>query len=272
MELNEALRSKLIFENWRQGSIIEFTTAIKSERGTVLQAGVLAAIVTQTCDLLHSSFEVEKEVEILVGRWDHRPPPRDTGKSFRNYSLGAECEQDGSLTLPTRKVEVLDRSEFFHAAKLFSKQPSSRAQKLFATWLAERYVRPAFPDAFVRSLEPNKDKIKKALESLAACSGLFLALSPWDELERGQGQYRVGILLLMRANATVEELASAEKAHARLEALFESSMVKVESAEFGVQTEQKLKVAEYRALSKWHLDYLTTRDRSANHSEPPPNT
>lgn len=267
--LADDLRNRLIHDGWAQGSVIKLESVVNDLESTVPGDADLVVIATHTCDLLHPQYSMEPDVELLPASWLATATPNDVGKSFRTFSLEAEGERQGHFQIIQRKPLLIARRSLFESGLLCERQPSARIRRSFAVWLGDRYARPPYPDAF-RELLGRKatGKIQKLCGDLKGCTGLFMTLSSWEELPNGP--YRVAVILMMRGDATTRDMAAAESAHGQIQELFRTKGIEVSRMDPGVRSEKAVTVDDYRSLTKWHLDYLTTRDSSGEHATPPP--
>jgi hypothetical protein len=271
--LDEVTRQALATAGWSQGAFLhlaELKHLLKIPDGHIALADTLV-VATQTCDLLYPVFSVEPEVEVLLAYKAIGSVKSDVGKSFRTFGIEIEGDSQSHIQVLSRKIYSLSRRTLFEAGQLQSIRPTPRSTTHFANWLAARYNRPAYPDAFLALTNKGKnaEKIKNACDKLTSCMGLFLALDTWDELPRGS--YRISVHLLMSAHSTDSELQDASVQHGKIEALFDVEGIEVDSTLGGVVSEKDLSLHDYRGLSKWQLDYLTMRDVSGQHvnSAPP---
>jgi hypothetical protein len=270
--LDDATRQKLADAGWKQGAFLnlaEFKHLLKIPDEYDQLADTLV-VATQTCDLLYHSFLTEPEVEVLLAQKAIGSVKSDVGKSFRTFGLEIDGDLQSHIQVLSRKIYSLDRRILFQIGRLLPTRPTTRSTAHFAGWLASRYNRPAYPDAFLAftTKGKNADKIKTACEKLPSCTGLFLTLDNWDELP--SGPYKVSVHLVMSANSTTIQLQEASVQHGRIEALFDVEGIEIDSSVGGVFSEKDLSLHDYRGLSKWQLDYLTIRDVSGQHVNPAP--
>ena len=162
-------------------------------------------IVSQSCDLTHPMLNVEPQVELLVGRLDGVCADVSLrgnltfGKNPRVLCLPlqrraaepmwVECRAHARVLLAREHlVELVPDDEHF-----FLREDC----EILVRWLAQRYQRVAFPDAFNAMLASAEKKRKKLHLSLAPdISGLFVELSPDRDLLCDE-QYRVNLLALV---------------------------------------------------------------------------
>jgi hypothetical protein len=273
-DLEETSRQNLVADGWRQGSLLhldEFRSLIKIP-DIYLDVADTLVVATQTCDLLYPSFLIEPDAEVLLAQVAIGSIKPDVGKSFRTFGIEIESDSESHILILSRKTYPLNRRTVFKIGRLRSIRPSARSTTHFANWLAAKYNRPAYPDAFLTLTNKGKNavKIKSACEKLHSCMGLFLSLDNWDE--RPTGPYKISVLLIMSANSSDSQLSEANIQHGIIESLFDVDHIEVDSTLGGVFRENEITLHDYRGLSKWQLDYLTQRDVSGNHVNPAPPT
>jgi hypothetical protein len=270
--LDDATRQALANAGWGQGVFLhleEFKHLLKVP-DTYIELADTLVVATQTCDFLYHSFLIEPEVEVLLAHKATGSVKSDVGKSFRTFGMEIDGNLQSHIQVLSRKIYSLDRRLVFESGVLLNSRPTPRSTTHFANWLASRYNRPAYPDAFLAltTKGKNADKIKTACEKLPSCTGLFLTLDNWDELP--SGPYKISVHLVMSANSTTFQLQEASVQHLKIEALFDVEGIEVDSSVGGVFSEKDLSLHDYRGLSKWQLDYLTSRDVSGQHVNPAP--
>jgi hypothetical protein len=228
-------------------------------------------VATQTCDLFHQSFQAEPEVELLFSKVIGGAPPGDAGKSFRTTSIPLEGSEPSHLRVLDRKPRYVSRKLVLERAVLASDQPNDRARVVFAAWLADRYVRTAFPDALVQMLacDGADERIKKSCDRVPFSSGLYFGLN--DYSESPACGYEIKPLVLMPSKSSLKEIGAANTALTEICGAIRKAGIRVpkDSEDGGVKKEDEVTVAGFRYFRKWHLDYLTGRDKTGAHTFPP---
>ena len=171
---------------WRQGMILPSVAmqALEQVCSDCVQDGKIAIVVSQSCDILHHSFENEPTIEVIIAspivKQDnsliHRRHPRKLHFPVR--------KNDG-----TTWFETHIRDRYYVGRDILAKySPNQSLQlhqddiKTISQWIASRYLRHAFPDNFVKRID--RKKIRKLLkqEKSAYLSGIYIRLSSYDEL------------------------------------------------------------------------------------------
>lgn len=194
---------------WRQGSVLRCDD--NALLGTHYLEGRLAGdliglVVSQSCDLTHESHQGEPYAEILVGL---RAEDDAALKRRGNCSAGKHprclhmpIRQDGNEVwfqfLPWDRL-FLDRAELADRMPDDARVVLQADLDLLVTWLAQRYVRAAFPDDFNSLLDATRSKQKKLHARLSPdVSGLYARLNPDRELLEGE-RYALDLLALVPA-------------------------------------------------------------------------
>lgn len=173
-------------KGWRQCSIAptELAEEVREQEKTEIGRDHLLVVASHDCDVTNGSFRSEPSVELLVAR----PTQAIDG----NCSLG---KNPRLLHLEVLEAGVLRPYEFAAGERLMTSrvrllrhEPADTHTlapedvRLIARWMAKRYDRAAFPNAFNARWTPVRREIRKLLDRTGRyVSGLYLAL-PDDEL------------------------------------------------------------------------------------------
>lgn len=250
---------------WHQGAVLsaEHVVAVlpyissQSLTADGLDAAWLI-VVSQDCDIVHGSFEVEPYAELVVGRIVDAPDPvKMHGRNPRMLHLtGHDGETRMHLSVNVHEKVRIERALLCPHAPCAARRVDSDDVDVMAEWLAKRYTRAAFPDAFNDRLVPGYKRLDKALKkSGELVTGIFLALSSWDELPEGQ-VYEV----LLRVTSKTADLADAqaEKNLAGLVVRLKDAMnscdgVSVIDAE--LMSEAQFTLDDLRVFAGWDFDF-----------------
>lgn len=187
---------------WRQGSVIEGALARQILDASSVGNGATYVIVSQDCDVVNRSFEVEPTFEVIAAPVrDSRPDPRFAhGKNPRRLHLS--WQEGGRLEFDVQKRAKLARTLLaLHGP---ASALDSAGTRLLAGWLAKRYARPAFPDTFNERIRPAAKKVDSGLKRFGEhASGVFLLLNSWEELYENS-LYEV-IIVVVSPIATLDE-------------------------------------------------------------------
>jgi len=174
---------------WEQGSIVA-PVDLASLSGTVgagpFKDGSFGIVLSQSCDVVASSYEDEPKVEILVAEpiqksnWQYvrLRNPRIFHMPFTHSGTTAYCELRPHLRfmLPRHLLEDIARDSV-------RELPPDSLQQV-RVWIVDRYVRSALPDEFNNRLK----KIDKRLETLfkkksEGVTGVWIFLNTEEALD-----------------------------------------------------------------------------------------
>lgn len=265
--------------DWRQGDLLacEAATALN----LVCEADQIhrVIVITHDCDLPH---ENELCVEVILAELvveAPKPDPRFTyAKNPRRLQLAYEGTDAAPLILELRhgNRRNLPKSDFAdHAVKDNNFALSVDAKRTLKQWLAARYGRPAFPNAFEERLRRHSGKrtveqrIAKILEPDAKhLVGLFFDLGDQRGSEAREGEpYSLSVSVVYDSTeGGTEARLSAERVAAQLHDLFEETYGRPGVATdialdaCGAVADTRLTLADLRRVDQWRLEYISLRD------------
>lgn len=257
----------------RQGDLLDRET--ESPLGLEGGEGVRYVLITHDCDLLHTS---ERFVELIRGRTltgketekTEFREARNPRKLHLRYGGGERCLD---VELSHNERIRLDRDTFLAQAKKDPDLELSRTEKrALRQWLAARYGRPAFPNAFESRL---REKVRRKTvdrligEILAPVSRFIVAVffdlgeERFSELPDGT-PYDLSIFLVYAAEEGGSEAReSAEEAGRSLEALFrgvygnpsEATGIRVDRIR--AVSDLDFSLAQIVRMDQWRLESLS---------------
>lgn len=251
--------TKINGNGWLQGAILpdELRDAVLEERAVGRDRAVVV-VLTQDCDLVHSSYDAEPHAELITGTV---VAVADNGlRHGRNpRRLHVEAQRDGSPVVLAFSIHdrlLVPRPLLEDHAPHPSLVLGLAERRMLCEWVAKRYVRAAFPDAFNERLRAAHRKIDKALKRGGEhVTGLFLMIDP-DEEQPVDRDYR----LFLRVVTTTEALTSAERevelvrlAKIIADALASCDGIVVEDHE--LLSESEFTLADLRFFKRWDWDY-----------------
>jgi hypothetical protein len=192
---------KIKENNWRQGDIFpqEAIEQIAEKHFPDVESdGLRIIIVSQSCDIRYYKVDEELWVEVLLAR---SIPKQDNasvqGRRQRCYHLEISDKTSGKKNW--FKANIDDRykinRDFCANYKPDSQHDIHNDEiRSVAKWIAYRYIRPAFPDAFNLRIRHKKDELKKLLkkEPTQFISGIYIQLSD-EELSPNQ-PYKISVI------------------------------------------------------------------------------
>ena len=252
--------SKISTSGWQQGSVLpdQLAREIRLRTGVEDAEPAVLVVLTQDCDLVHPNYEIEPNVELIVGR-----PVDDADNNLRHGRNPRRLHLDVDGTAGPRVVAFSVHERLLVSRALLedhAPHPSIRLRdeerRLLCEWVAKRYVRAAFPDEFNERARAAYKKIEKELKRDGEhVTGLFLMIEPDRELVAAE-DYRV----ILRATARRETLT---------DVTVEQRLVRVANAiaialgtckGIVVEDHQLLSEAEFtledlRYFKRWDWDY-----------------
>lgn len=241
--------------DWQQGSILPVDLLPEDEP----RDAVTAIVVSQSCDIVHPSFEAEPFVEILIaqnadvidGAFTFGKSARRLDFSFDRDGAGHSVSCDINRRLRIDRRTLLDRRPVFNLP--------ARETLLIGRWISRRYNRVALPEALVQRIGSHRlAQIRKALKSDGAhLSYVFLDIDGWDELSNDQ-VYRLIIIgtVQMEVVRSPERFEQCSRAIARIRMIL-ANCTGVELADARVLTEDQLSLSDLRSLRQWEFDSLS---------------
>jgi hypothetical protein len=265
--------------DWRQGDLLTSEAAAALGLVKVADEGHRVVVITHDCDLPHPS---ELDVEVIVARLVAENPKPDPqlayAKNPRRLHLAFEGPDAAALILELRHGDrrSVPKGDFAaHALKDSRFTLPVVAKRVLKQWLAARYGRPAFPDAFEKRLR--KHSGKHTVEQLIArilgpeakyLVGLFFDLGEQRGTEATEDEpYALSVAVVYdAAEGGGDARRSAERVAARLRELFEAAYGKPDAAtEIALDAceavaDTHLTLADLRRVDQWRLEYISLRD------------
>ena len=241
--------------DWQQGSILPSELLPEGER----RGNTLAIVISQSCDIVHLSFEVEPFVEVVLAVKSARLDGNYTfGKSPRRVDfklVAIDSEQSYSCDI-NRRLR-LDRRSLLDNRPLFD-LPEEETQ-LLARWLSRRYYRVALPDALVKRVgDPKMSQIRKALKRDGIpLSNILVSLDHWDEVGEDT-PYKVILfgVVPVEVQKHPDQFEQASRAIAAVRAIL-SNVAGVVLEDSQVVGEDKISMDDLRTLRHWEFDSLS---------------
>lgn len=265
--------------DWRQGDVLTCETASALGLVAATDQGHRVIVITHDCDLPHES---EHCVEVIVAQLvvkDPKPDPQlSYAKNPRRLHLAYEGADIAPLILELRHSDrrSVPKDNFSElSVKDNSLALLDDAKRALKQWLAARYGRPAFPNAFEKRLRKLSGKrtveqlIAKILEPEAKyLVGLFFDLGEQRGAEAVEGEpYALSMSVVYDATeGGPNARLSAERVAEQLRALFEKTYSKPATAtEIALDAceavaDTRLTLADLRRVDQWRLEYISLRD------------
>lgn len=263
---------------WRQGSILDQQTL----RELLLSASVwdhpadLGVVVSHDCDIA-ANPAIEPDVEVISGTLLSKEDGSLThAKEARKLHLGLSAV-DGAHPLVAQlkatekfKIRKEQLAPYCPSTKLFLEP---KELEILRRWLAARYRRHAFPDAFEMRFDKIEDKFREILKK--SSGHLRAVLFDLDEHAGGDPKpidapYALDIYLVYTsAENSHESLKSAQETKTKIERAFQGkyrhsgTWKEIELRSCEVISDNALTYAQYLQLVEWRSEGLSLR------SDPP---
>src|SRR3989442_1375917 len=174
---------------WRQGHVLDDKTVAKfGLRNAQAPNKTLVVVVSHDCDLA-ASPDKEPDVELIIGRQIEKADGNFThAKTARLLHIEFATPDGVKLVelAATKKVQVAKKDFADHEPRQ-EFQLGSSGQSILQRWLAARYRRAAFPDAFEKRLNESgaSARLSKILKPVGKhICGIFFDVDDGDEVQR----------------------------------------------------------------------------------------
>jgi hypothetical protein len=264
---------------WRQGDLLTHEAAIALGLVDGVDDGHRVVVITHDCDLPHESESCVEVIVAAVVVQDPKPDPQlSYAKNPRRLHLPYQGADNAQLILELRHVDrrSVPKGDFAErAVKDHGFLLPVETKRVLKQWLAARYGRPAFPNAFEQRLRKRSGKhtveqrIAKILEPDAKhLVGLFFDLGEQRSAEAGDGEpYALSVSVVYDGTeGGTDARVAAERVAGQLGELFETTYGKPHVAtEIALDVceavaDTYLTLADLRRVDQWRLEYLSLRD------------
>lgn len=212
---------------WRQGHVFRAETAIALGLSHPTDAGATCVVVvSHDCDLANDDLGVEPNVEVIVGRvtapngnyrWGKAPRTLHIDMLRAGHPVTVELAATGKQIVSKNALAAQTQDPDFVL--------EPKALNVLRAWLAVRYNRAAFPDAFVKRMGTLKldAKLAQVLEPYGdTVTAIFFVVDGGTEIDRSDGApYELSIVLsFFPSDDPMNAEGLGEKAAAEVEKLF----------------------------------------------------
>lgn len=269
---------------WRQGCLLPLSAIQTLGLSHPENPEITCVVVTShDCDLANDDLDVEPDVEVIIGCH----PKQVNGNFFwakAPRTLHLEVIQDGTpvtieLTATAKRLVLKEKLAAFIPNATYSM--SGKSLDVLRSWLAIRYNRAAFPDAFVCRLSQSKidKRLAKLIEPLGQhLSAVYFDVDGGRELDRSDDSaYELKIALVYPPGDDPEKVADEVEALERsIEKLFAGQHYDLATNTWnGVElkscmsiSEDDLTVSKARSLTQWRLEHMTLKADDEQPSAP----
>ncbi len=255
--------SKLYLAGWQQGAILppglHRYLIPCHHKSTQPEGEGLAIVISQDCDVNCPSLEIEPYVEVLWaipvstidGNLTHGKSPRrlhfkaERNKKFQVY----ESQVRWRFELPRERI--LENVPVAHV------RLEKGTGSLLSKWIAKRYTRAAFPDAFNKRYKPDQKKIRgilKASEELL--SGIYILMEADEKPDEESYKIVLRVTMPDSVYAVAAQKENAEKCMAKLAHVMDSAPG-ISVAEYDIVAEQDFSLTDVAMFKRWDFDDLS---------------
>lgn len=265
---------------WLQGDVLtdEAAKSFRLQHPESAEA-TFVVVISHDCDLT-AAADKEPISEIIVGRCIEKMGGDSYGKTARRLHI--EYQTEGGtvvLELVATSKRAISKSDLFAKPPREDMWLNGQGLRILQRWLAARYSRAAFPEAFEDRLRAavvlgKRDFLKK-IEHILADGGdhiraLLFDLDEGKDIERKTPDdlYQLGIVVLydsVRDEPT--SAAAATKAAEALDELFETAFHLETGAWQNIHlqycdpvSDSAITVAQSEALKQWRLEHMSLQD------------
>lgn len=257
---------------WRQWSCLRNEDVPSALKGTPLEASRSAIaddarllVVSQSCDLVHPSYDAEPVAECYVCEplVQHAEPDGNltAGKSPRELHVlftldGKErwhrIRSNGRVLAPRHRLAGIDPDP--------SILVTDSAIRILQRWVINRAVRTAFPDAFNNRTRKALVKLESRLKRGGVhLLGLYVNLSSWYELPDNQ-IYEIDFVGLVHERLEWEQRKAIGKMLGEIASAYDQAEG-ITVGDYRVQDEEEAPMSLQRTHRLFPLDYLSLRDK-----------
>lgn len=268
---------------WRQGHALSSEAAAAFGLAHHSHPGdTLVMVISHDCDIANDNFDVEPDVEIIVGRLIPKPEGNFSwGKAPKTLHLEVACDDEQAFVeLQGRRKLTLPKSALAAWAPREDFALEATGLAVLRSWLASRYKRAAFPDAFNRRLE--KTDFDRRLAKILAAHGELISFVYFDLAELSQQElpdgmpYELTIVLVYppgdepldtvdAVDAVVEKVEKVAQQRLSGKDGRPSELVQLKAC--FTLSEQDITISQARHLMQWRLEHVTLKSED---DEPAP--
>lgn len=252
----DAIRAR----GWRQGSIIR-PAALPPESiaDRSLPENTLLYVLTHDCDLVQADFEKEPYVELLVMAPINQP---DGNFAFGRHPRLLDIQlAGGAFRLCCHDRLRLSRPLLAGIDPLREMAADPYLRDLIAEWMAKRYLRPAFPDAFNRRIAEQGRPIQRFCKKWGHLfSQFYIHCAPEGEELPDGATYDLTVWMVLQTEAAGSAAATGARALAEQFANILKACPGIQLDDCRSVTEDDVTLAHLHIFSPWDFDYLTHRE------------
>ncbi len=249
-----------IKKNWRQGAFLpeEFAQELVKELSLAcnINNGDKILVTSHDCDINSSNFIDEPNAELIVARKAEVDGSKKMGKSSRFLQLQDQINDEEVC------FEMKASDKFTIArTKLANVSPASylsiKNSEFLSEWLARRYSRAAFPNAFDKRVAAIKGKIKKCLQSVSGdLFGIYFLVTE-EELPEAEAYKAIGFAVMLDDDFSDGiKFGRCKSAVTKLQGLLSSVGVEFDE-DIEVVSDKDFTLEDLRLTKRWDWDVLS---------------
>lgn len=266
--------------SWRQGDLLTGEAAVALGYCAQEEAdATFVVVISHDCDL---TAEIEKEpiAELIVGRRIDKLGGASYGKTARRLHIEYQTQDvPVVLELMATAKQQIGKQKLFKFSPRDDVELDGRGIGILQRWLAARYHRAAFPEAFEDRLRaaiiPGKRTFLKKIELILSdggehIRGLLFDLDEGKDIERKTPDdvYKLGINVLYDSAKDEPTAAAVAKAAAHaLEELFSTAFYSEQTSWQNIClqycdsiSDNAITVAQREMLKQWRLEHMSLQD------------
>jgi len=271
----ESDRSAIIANGWQQGAILNTEDLPNGMMENLELDKGLYVVANQSCDVVQS-LEVEPSIELVKATpvtCDHELYNGGffNAKSARRLITPSPASvRENYLHFDVKdKLQIPRDFLFSHQGIRPCCHLEGSSENTFKTWLAMRYNRASFPDAFNERINRAKNKLVKGFEKQVSgdpvcmfVEGLYFNISPEIELDSGK-DYELNCFALVPSNIPTKIFDKVQNCMDVFASELGKVGVIVQSMDALVMTMAEVTVEELRYYKRFSLEQLTLKHGEA---------
>ncbi|EHH1244579.1 hypothetical protein QUN95_002949 [Vibrio parahaemolyticus] len=205
--MTEGVREELLARGWGRHSCILIEDSIIEWLAPLLPDSVhelcvqgnLLIISLYDCAVINPCFESEPWVNVLIAKKiDSLTKQFQNGRNERRLHFSISVDgQSEAFEVNASSIFQFERSRLLELNKHNGYQVEDDASFSLKHWLAERFRRDVWPDAFNRSIKKAEKRLKKFYERRNGhLSGVYLKLDSWEEKPTDEKYEVCGIIVI----------------------------------------------------------------------------
>ncbi len=261
-----AFRDTVKKNGWRQGALVDpaATDLECIDPGCEPAAGDRLLLLSQSCDLLHGSFDTEPNFEALLIKPLSSKPNKGYvgGKHPRTLHFPITSAGDEAWWSASIHDRYRFNRDLVETHEIHTWVEDHLQLKTIIAWIVARYNRIAFPDAFDKRWKIKRKDLEKLIKKLSYGSDLFLLLEPRYEELPDTENYRVEVALLMKE---LDYLDATKLSTHKLSLTGINNILKgcdgiIVASKPVIYTPTDMTLADLSDLTRWDYSYLSFRD------------